>query len=228
MSKMTPRRSIPAVIGVTQSPDIVSEQLQRIAIEKLEARLVLEDVLVESASLHGADAGSVRLERVYLKDVDLGDAKLRAIHLVDVTAERIDGANGDWGGGQLRRVCFQDARLTGLNLSEARIEEVSFKGCKLDYVNFRHSKIEHALFEDCGLRGADFQGARIGATRFVNCQLVEADFSKTHMSFVDLRGSELALAGSVLALSGAIIDSLQLMDVARSLALELGITVEDA
>jgi hypothetical protein len=56
---------------------------------------------------------------------------------------------------------------------------------------------------------------------------VEADFSKAEMSFVDLRGSELRLAGSVLGLRGAIIDQLQLMELSRTLAQELGITVED-
>ncbi len=47
------------------------------------------------------------------------------------------------------------------------------------------------------------------------------------MSRVDLRGSELTLTGSVLGLRGAIIDPLQLMELAQMLARELGITVED-
>lgn len=225
---MTSRRSNSTVVGPTQSPDIVLEHLQRTVIEKLDAQIVLEGALVESALLCGADAGSVRLERVYLKDVDLSDTKLRAIHLTDVIAKRIDAANGDWNGGRLRCAHFEDARLTGLNASEASIEEVLFKDCKLDYMNFRHSTIRHVLFEDCSLRGSDFQGAKIEATRFANCRLVETDFSNAQISSVDLRGSELALAGSVLALRGATINSLQLIELARMLALELGITVDDA
>lgn len=224
---MTPRHSNSTAIGVTQEADLDVEHLRSVA-EGLEAKLTLEDVLLESASFRDLDASSVRMERAHLKDLDLGDAKLRAIRLVDAIAERIDAANGDWGGGQLRRVCFQDSRLIGLNLSEAQIEEVSFKGCKLDYVNFRHSKIEHVSFEDCGLRAADFQGSMIEATRFSNCVLEEADFSKAELSSVDLRGSELLLAGSVLTLRGAIIDSRQLIDVAPLLAHELGLIVEDA
>lgn len=104
---------------------------------------------------------------------------------------------------------------------------MSFKACKLDYANFRHSEIERVSFEDCVLTGADFQGASIKATVFSRCQLVEADFSKADMSLVDLRGSELRPAGSVLGLRGAIIDPLQLMELSRMLAQELGITVED-
>jgi uncharacterized protein YjbI with pentapeptide repeats len=107
------------------------------------------------------------------------------------------------------------------------MEEVTFKGCRLDYANFRHSTIEQVSFEDCRLDEADFQGASIDATRFCGCQLTQADFSKAKLSLVDLRGSELGLAGSVL-LAGAIIDRLQLIDLAPVLAQELGITVEDS
>lgn len=226
--EMAPRGSRPHQIGATQVLEFASEDLESVQLAGLDARFELEDVQVCSVSLLNVDAGSGRIGRAHLKDVDLGESKLRAVDFVDVIAERIDAANGDWGGAQLRRTLFSDARLTGLSFAEARIAEVSFKACKLDYANFRHSKIERVSFEDCVLTGADFQGASINATVFSRCQLVEADFSKAAMSLVDLRGSELRLAGSVLGFRGAIIDPLQLMELSRTLAQELGITVEDA
>jgi uncharacterized protein YjbI with pentapeptide repeats len=225
---MASRRPKPHQIGATQAPEFVSDELESVRLAGLDARFELEDIRVCSASLVKVDAGSGRVRRVHLKDVDLGESKLRAVEFVDVIAERIDAANGDWGGAQLRRTLFSDARLTGLSFAEARIEDVSFKACKLDYANFRHSEIERVSFEDCVLTGADFQGSRIKATVFSRCQLVEADFSNAALSLVDLRGSELRLAGSVLGLRGAIIDPLQLMELSRTLAHELGITVDDA
>jgi uncharacterized protein YjbI with pentapeptide repeats len=216
----------PRPIGVSQAPDFDSDQLESIEVNGLDARFELEDVLVCSASLAKTDAGSGHFRRAHLKDIDLGESKLRAVELVDVIAERIDAANGDWGGARFRRTSFRDARLTGLSLAEAEIEEVSFKGCKLDYANFRHSAIKQVSFEDCVLAGADFRGASLGATLFSHCQLAEADFSEAEMSLVDLRSSELVLAGSVLGLRGAIINPLQLMELAQAFAQELGITVE--
>jgi len=224
---MPPRQPSPHQIGATQAPELDVEELESVQLAGLDARFELEDVRVCSASLLEVDAGSGRVERVHLTDVDLGESKLRGVEFVDVIAERVDAANGDWGGAQVRRTLFSDARLTGLNLAEARIQEVSFKACKLDYANFRHSEIERVSFEDCVLTAADFQGASIKATVFSRCQLVEADFSKAEMSLVDLRGSELRPAGSVLGLRGAIIDPLQLMELSGTLAKELGITVED-
>lgn len=224
---MAPRRPRPHQIGATQAPEFASEDLESVQLVGLDTRFELEDVRVCSASFAGADAGSGRMGRAHLKDVDLGESKLRAVELVDVIAERVDAANGDWGGAQLRRTLFSDARLTGLNFAEAQIKEVRFKACKLDYTNFRHSEIEQVSFEDCVLTGADFQGASIKATVFSHCQLVEADFSKAAMSRVDLRGSEFRPAGSVLGLRGAIIDAVQLMELSHTLAQELGITVGD-
>jgi uncharacterized protein YjbI with pentapeptide repeats len=218
----------PRQIGATQAPELAPEELEIVELTGLDARFELEDVRICSASLANVDAGSGCIRRAHVQDVDLGESKLRAVELIDVIAERVDAANGDWGGAQLRRALFSDARLTGLSLAEARIEEVSFKACKLDYTNFRHCEIERVSFEDCVLTGADFQGASIKATAFSRCQLVEADFSKADLSLVDLRGSELRLMGSVLGLRGAIIDPLQLMELSRTLAQELGIAVQDA
>lgn len=217
----------PSQIGATQTPELLADELEPIDLGGLAARFELEDVRVSSASFPNLDAGSGRLARGRLVDVDLGESKLRGVELVDVIAQRLDAANGDWGGAQLRRSLFSDARLTGLGLAEARIEHVRFKLCKLDYANFRHSEVEHVSFEDCVLTGADFQGAKIKETVFSGCQLLEADFTKAKLSRVDMRGSGLALAGSVLGLRGAIIDPLQLMELSRNLAQELGITVED-
>jgi uncharacterized protein YjbI with pentapeptide repeats len=224
---MAPRRRSLDQIGATQLPDVEPDSLANIEPGGLDDGFRLEDVHIDSASLGSLNAGSGRFERVFLKDLDIGESKLRAVEFFDVIGEGLDAANGDWGGARLKRCVFSDARLTGVSLAEAQIGEVSFKGCKLDYANFRHSAIKHVSFEDCVLVGADFQGASLDSTRFSGCRLVEADFSKARLTRVDLRGSELALAGSVLGLRGAIVDPLQLMDLARMLAQELGIAVED-
>jgi uncharacterized protein YjbI with pentapeptide repeats len=201
---MARSRPAPTVIGPTQGP---------------------EGDLVEVARL---DLESGQVEEGRLRGLDLGEAKLRGLRLIDVEGEDVNAVNGDWRGAELNRVSFEGARLTGLDLGEARIEEARFESCKLDYANFRHATIEHVTFEDCILINADFQGARIYATRFSGCQLGAADFTKTELAHVDLRGSELALTGSVLGLAGATIDSLQLMDLSRAMAHELGIVVKEA
>jgi uncharacterized protein YjbI with pentapeptide repeats len=186
---MAARRRSLAPIGALQPPDFDSDQLESVELDGLDARFLLEDVCICSTSLAKIDAGLGRFERVYLKDIDLGESKLRSVELIDVRAEGIDAANGDWGGSRFKRAVFSEARLTGLNLAEAQIEEVSFRACKLDYANFRHSAIKHVSFEDCVLVGADFQGANMDSTRFSGCRLAETDFSKARLARVEAQSS---------------------------------------
>lgn len=208
-------------------PEIHVEDLAQITLDGLAVGFEVEDVRVEGACLAGAVAASGRFREAHLEDVELGEAKVRGLEALDLSALRLDAANGDWGGAQLRRVLLGDSRLTGLNLAEARLEQVSFRACKLDYANFRFCELAHVSFEECVLTGADFHGARIDATRFSDCELIEADFTAARLALVDLRGSRLAPTGSLLGLRGAVIDPLQLLELARPLAHELGITVEE-
>ena len=178
--------------------------------------------------LAAIDPASRELEAARLDGTDLEGAGLRGLRMVDVEAETIVAANGDWGGALLRRVVFSGARLTGLNLGEAKLEDVRFVNCKLDYANFRFAAIDHVSFEDCVLTEADFQGAQVYASNFPGSHLRGTDFTKAELSHVDLRGAELAgLGGSLLGLRGATVDSLQLIDLAPALVHELGIRVED-
>lgn len=220
-------RRPPKEIGATQVPDIVSAELKWTEVLRLDSGFELERVRIAAAELREARANAGRIEAAQLEDVDLEEAKLPGLQLIDVEAERLAAANGFWGGATLRRVSLRGCRLTGLDLGEAHLEDVRLEGCKLDYANFRNSRVENVSFKECVLRGADFQGARLRGADFDDCELVEADFSRAELERVDFRGSQLALAGSVLGLRGAIIDSLQLMELSRPIAHELGLTVDD-
>jgi uncharacterized protein YjbI with pentapeptide repeats len=224
---MARSRPSPAAIGATQAPDLVLDRLEQVELTRLDGEFELEAVQLGPADLSELDAPSGRIEQARLEDLDLDGAKLRGLRLVDVSGARVSAANGNWGGASLRRVALKQARLTGLDLAEARLDEVRFVGCKLDYANFRHTTIEHVSFEDCVLSGADFQGARLYSARFAGCDLSGADFSRAELAHVDLRGSQLELAGSVLGLGGATIDPLQLMELSRLLADELGLIIAE-
>lgn len=217
----------PAEIGVTRPPDLVSAELEWAEADGLEPCFEHERVRIAALATADCEAASGRFSEAQLEDVELDGSKLRDLSMVDVIAERLSAANGDWGGATLRRVSLGGSRLTGLDLGEAELEDVLFRDCRLEYANFRNSAIEHATFSGCLLRGADFQGARLRAVRFEGCRLAEADFSRAALEAVDLRGSELTLAGSLLGLRGAIVDSVQVMELSRPLAAELGISVRD-
>jgi uncharacterized protein YjbI with pentapeptide repeats len=199
----------PETIGATEAPDLAGDEPVEVDAEALAEEREIEAVVLSGSALDGA--------------------KLRGLRVTDVRGERLSATSGDWRGAGLLRVELREARLTGLDLGEAKLREVRLIGCKLDYANFRFATLEYVSFEDCVLVRADFQGARLDSVRFDGCQLGEADFTKATLHKVDFRGSELSgLGGSLLDLRGAIVDSLQLMDLSPQLAAELGIVVEQA
>lgn len=212
---------------MTEPPDVSFADLRDLDPGGLEPPVEVEDARIEAAAIGVVEWGSARFEHAHLVEVDLEGAKLRGVSLVDLIGERVNAANGRWGGASLRRVVFRECRLTGLDLGEARLADVGFEDCKLDYANFRHSEIEHVTFTGCAMTEADFQGAKLRATRFEGCDLGRADLTKAELEDVDARGSTLNLAGSVLGLRGLKIDASQLIDLAPALAAEIGIEVED-
>lgn len=214
--------------GASAEPEISSDHLESIGSGcELRPEFVHQDVRMDGGSFAEADAGSGRLVHALLSDVDLRGSRLRGVRLVDMRGVSLDTSNGDWRGANLRRVFLSECRLTGLNLSEAKLDEVTFRNCKLDYANFRFAELMRVSFEDCVLTDTDFQGARCELSEFAGCRMHGTDFSKAELDGADLRGSDLRLSGGVEALRGAVVSTSQIIDLAIPLADAAGIVVMD-
>lgn len=223
---MAPRRHIRAAVGNT-GHRLAVEELAIGSRSDLERDGALDGALLEDDNLSGSQLRSVQLAEVALRRVDLRGAELSGAHLRDVHASALNGANGRWRHAKLARVTVENSTLVGLDLSTASLASTTFENCKLDLANLRQSSIKDTLFSGCSLRGADFQGAKLASVRFEGCELEDCDFSQAQLASVDLRTSTIATIHGAGSLSGALIDNRQLIELAPSLAAELGIVVED-
>jgi uncharacterized protein YjbI with pentapeptide repeats len=208
-------------------PALRVEDLTPLASVDLQRDGALEGVLLEDAELAGIEAASVRLSEVGLRRVDLSGTRLRGVRLLDVLAAAVNAANGSWQYAQMGRVTFESSTLVGLDLGNGQLDQITFAECKLDLVNLRMSSLKDVAFLSCSLRGTDFYAAKLTSVRFVDCELHETDFSGASLERVDLRTSKLVDIRGTGALHGAIVDTGQLIDLAPSLAGEIGIRVED-
>jgi fluoroquinolone resistance protein len=209
-------------------PDVVEEELEAWAAAPLGHGFAIEYARVAGADLGGVSAAGGRIVGSVVGDVSLAGARLRSLALTDVIAHDLDASNADWTGAQLRRVVFERCRLTGVGFAELDAADVVFRSCTLDLASFRGARIERATFEQCRFDEADFSGAWLKEVRFAASQLRRVELEQVTLSGVDFRGSELAdPGGDPLALRGAIVDSLQLIDLAPLLAARLGIRVQD-
>ncbi|MGN6215482.1 MAG: pentapeptide repeat-containing protein [Solirubrobacterales bacterium] len=222
------RSSAGRTFGADNEPEISEDHLTDVGGDcQLEVEFVHEDVRLAGGSFAAADAGSGRVSHALLSDVDLRESRLRGVRLLDVKGTGLEVSNGDWRGSYLRRVLLSGCRLTGLVLSEAKLEDVTFRDCKLDYANLRFAELSRVTFEDCVLTDTDCQGMRCEESRFSGCRMHGTDFSKAELDGTDLRGSDLHLTGGVAALRGAVVNTSQVIDLAIPLAEAAGISVLD-
>jgi uncharacterized protein YjbI with pentapeptide repeats len=224
---MAGKRTRRAATAAGNSQPLLIEGLPRVSAADLQREGGLDGALLEDADASQLQAPSLRLAEVGLHRVDLNGSRLRGLRLVDVLATAVNAANGSWPGARMNRVTFQRSTLVGVDLAEGSLSATTFCECKLDLVNLRMSSIDDVAFVRCSLRGADFYEASLKSVRFCGCELHETDFNRASLERVDLRTSTLVDVRGTASLKGAIIDASQLIDLAPSLAGELGIRVAE-
>jgi uncharacterized protein YjbI with pentapeptide repeats len=212
--------------GAAREPDVSEASVEPWGEDDLAHEFRIEDALLTDVPA-AADAAGGRISRSLLTGAGLAGARLRSLSMSDVIVRGADASNADLTGAELERVRFADCRMTGVALPESSMRDVVFSNCKLNLANLRAARMERVTFEDCVLDEADLGGATIADTRFSGCQIRRVPFDHARLLRADFRGSELVPFGDALALRGAIVDPLQLIDLAGPLAASAGIVVED-
>jgi uncharacterized protein YjbI with pentapeptide repeats len=215
--------------GAQAAPDVIDEQLDPWEVAPLTTGFAIEHAhLGAAADLAGLTASRGRIGQSRLDGVPMTGSRLRSITLLDVVAKDVDASNADWTGARLRRVVFEGCRMTGFGGPEMEAEDVLFRNCRLHLASFRYGRIRRTTFENCLLDEADFAGASLMDTRFAGSQVRRVDFGDARLVRVDFRGSVLdEPRGNILGLRGAIIDPVQLVGLAATLAQGVGIVVEE-
>jgi uncharacterized protein YjbI with pentapeptide repeats len=193
----------------------------------IEDTAVFSLIELDGADLLGATGRSVVFDKANLSKLLLTGSDLPELKLTDVRLSKCDLANAALLQGSWKRVEAIDCRMTGVQLGETVVADVRLQQCKLNLANMRFARLTSVLFTECDLRGADFHGATLQNVAFEDCELADAQFAGAKLSNVDLRSSRIAGLKSGEGLSGAIIDSLQLLDLAPLLAASIGLRVED-
>nr|WP_251692798.1 pentapeptide repeat-containing protein [Streptomyces sp. CHD11] len=179
------------------------------------------------ADLAGQDGGGARFMDCALTGCALDGTRLSRARVLDSVLAGVRGVGTDLAEATLRDVELTDARLGGTQLHGAVLERVLIRGGKIDFLNLRGARLTDVVFEGCVLVEPDLGGARLERVEFVDCALKGADLSGATLADVDLRGAAaLEITRGVDRLSGAVISTAQLLDLAPSLAGELGIRVE--
>ncbi|ABW15525.1 pentapeptide repeat protein [Parafrankia sp. EAN1pec] len=167
----------------------------------------LTGTTVESIVLAGARVLGGRVTGLRLRDVVADQAVLAGIVLdgggatrVRVTGGRVSGTV--WIRGELNDVVFDQVRADGLALRACLLRRARFVNCDLSGLDMTDTRLDHVRFEDCDLSSAIFAGTQIAAAQLRGCRfdgVVGAD----GLAGAEVDSSDLAsLAGPMAAALG--------------------------
>lgn len=196
------------------------------------AELVLSDdrafeKVLLSGDSSGLTAKGMTFDEAILEKVRMASAVLEKLGITDAQFRACDLSAAKCADSSINRVVFRGSRMTGIDLSQALVQDAIFEECKLDLSNFRFAKFKRVKFTDCELTEADFQGAEFIDVSFENSQIERVEFSSSHHTRTNLSGSTLIGIRGWASLKGVTIDAVQLMAVSPELAATLGIKIAD-
>ena len=185
-----PPRSKPPL--APKDPDLPDDLPAAEVPPKLEG-VVLERRLLKNLDLSNREASRLELLQSRVVEVDLSGSNLTSAAARDLTATGGSWANTRADGARLRRVQFENVRLTGTSLANSSIEDATFVECRIDLASFRFARLERVRFESCRMEEADFYDVRFTCAVFEDCALTGASwagatFTRSEMRRCDLSG----------------------------------------
>ncbi|GAB3598865.1 pentapeptide repeat-containing protein [Microbacterium tumbae] len=159
-----------------------------------------------------AEAGRVDLLGATLLDVDATDVRIASLGLRDAG---------------IRRLRISGGRIGTLDLSGARIDELELRDLRIDYLNLGGARASDMIFADSVVRTLDMPQAELRRVRFDACRSDEVDPRGLRSTDVDLRGLDAAAFLDANGLRGTTLTTLQVQQLAATLAAGVGILVKD-
>ena len=166
-----------------------------------------------------------RISSARIVNLTAANWQARGLELVECSLDRLDVVTLAAAEGRWRDVTGQQSRLGSAELYGADWQGVHLVRCKIGFLNLRHAKLTDVAFTDCVIDELDLLGTTAVRVAFPRTRIGRLELSKSTLTDVDLRESHLAEIGAADGLRGATISYEQLIDLARTLANQLGIQV---
>ena len=133
----------------------------------------------------------------------LAGSRLPDLHLTDTAIRGADLANARAPTAALRRVDFEQLRLTCAELVGASPTVVTLTDFRIDRASLAAGRIERVVFCDCDLRETSLAEAVLRDVRFERCDLGGLELDRVRLQRVELHGCRLDGIRSVENLRGA-------------------------
>lgn len=177
--------------------------------------------------LTGRSASFAEFRRCRFTRTDLSGTSLDRATFTDCALHNCDLANVRASRSSMTRADLSMLRMTGLHWSDGLLRDVRFTECRIDLCSFRFSTLTRVVFDRCSLRGAEFDNADLRGAEFLGCDLTGARFSHAKMDGARFADCALVDITGITSWTGASVRSHDLVALSRTLAIALGIRIED-
>lgn len=186
------------------------------------------EVLVADRDFEGFDAGNSRLGESAFTGVSFTNGGFPRTRMNDVWFDRTRWVGVDLADTEWLDVTALSSFFAGVTAYGGRFRRVTFQECKIDTLNLRGATVRDVVFDRCELSEVDVTGATLTNVTFPGSAVRRLRLDKATLRKVDLReATELDIASGHESLRGAVIDTLQLAELAPELARALGIVVKN-
>ena len=180
--------------------------------QQLTAFPICEDSEFADVAVVGAKSTDpLQLERFEVANVSLQDC--------DVIGVVIRG-------GRVSRLLVEQSRLRSAVWMDGTLQDLTFDGVTAADVSFRFSTLRRAVFRNCTLSRLDLTEVTIDRVRFERCDLSGARFDGAKATSLRIEECDLTGCTGAEALRGGSVDPRDLISLAPSLAVALGIKIE--
>jgi uncharacterized protein YjbI with pentapeptide repeats len=178
--------------------------------------------IIAQSMAHGVYFGECQFSTV-----NLSSLQLPRLILKDCLLQNCGAAGLDCNSAYFEHTTFFNSRASGVQAYESKQKQVAYIDCKLDLANFGGSQLKNVRFENCLLQNADFTNVTFDKVEIIGCELEESNFSNAQIKSLDLRGSKLVGIIGTTSLKGALVTYDQLLELAPSLAQDIGLVIKD-
>ena len=154
-------------------------------------------------------------------------ADLHRLRLVDVLVEESDFSGADIGEASFTARDVRGMPHVGCVAPARQIRDVRFSDVRLDGVNLRMAEGDRVLFDHVNLTRAELSAAQLAVACFFDSDLTEADISQARLPGARFHGSVLSELKGSEYLRDVVIDSTQVLPLARGILAGLHILVDD-
>lgn len=146
--------------------------------------------------------------------------------LVNVRLRDCDIAGFVARGGRADRLLIEAGRLRGVTWASGLLRDIELRDVVGSELCLRFSTLRRVIFRDCQLPGVDLTEAVLDDVRFERCLLRGAQLHRMQVKSLRIEGCDLSGASGVEALAGASIHPDDVLVLAPSMALALGLKLE--